>query len=53
MPADLNLVTTNDCRQLECRVATVMAYCDLRRRMFWGAPSRRHKWQYILIATLF
>jgi len=37
----MNLVTTNDCGQLECRVAVVTAYCDLGRRMFWVAWSRR------------
>jgi len=29
MSADIKSVTTKDCRQLECRVAAVMAYCDL------------------------
>jgi len=41
VPLDMNSVTTNDYRQLECRVAAVVAYCDLGRRMFLGAPSRR------------
>jgi len=40
MPVDTNSVTTNDCRQLECRVAAVTAYCDLERRMYWIAPCR-------------
>jgi len=37
MPADMNSVTTNDCRQLEYRVAAMMACCNLGRCMFLGA----------------
>jgi len=48
MLADMNSVTTNDCRQL------AMSCCRLLRfRMagFWGARAGVCKWQYILIAA--
>jgi len=46
--ADMNSVTTNDCRQLAVSCCRVLRF---RMAEFWGTQAGGYKWQYILIDT--
>jgi len=51
MPANMNLVTTNDCRQLDVSCCCRASVLRFRTSCVLGARAGGYKWQYILIAT--